>query len=223
MDYCVNALSGLYLIVTMLFKDIECLRTNVSMPSRAYTSLLQLCRRTSKKYNDKMCQCPLGLIPHCYHQQCCLLTQKHIVSMPSRAYTSLLHMERKEDLLWRRDVSMPSRAYTSLLQRLRRNRSSCKSYSVNALSGLYLIVTHLFLFGKLRYKSRVSMPSRAYTSLLRRGSFTDLISLLRCQCPLGLIPHCYCNVWHVGKRRHLYQCQCPLGLIPHCYSTPSKT
>ena len=68
MDYCVNALSGLYLIVTMLFKDIECLRTNVSMPSRAYTSLLQLCRRTSKKYNDKMCQCPLGLIPHCYLQ-----------------------------------------------------------------------------------------------------------------------------------------------------------
>ena len=90
MDYCVNALSGLYLIVTMLFKDIECLRTNVSMPSRAYTSLLQLCRRTSKKYNDKMCQCPLGLIPHCYEIKEKTYNWFCEVSMPSRAYTSLL-------------------------------------------------------------------------------------------------------------------------------------
>ena len=188
----------------------------VSMPSRAYTSLLRMIKIATikeltlgvnalsglylivTKLRKKLiigfvrCQCPLGLIPHCYP-------------------------DVNDVMNFILNVSMPSRAYTSLLQRLRRNRSSCKSYSVNALSGLYLIVTHLFLFGKLRYKSRVSMPSRAYTSLLRRGSFTDLISLLRCQCPLGLIPHCYCNVWHVGKRRHLYQCQCPLGLIPHCY------
>ena len=64
MDYCVNALSGLYLIVTdsSLWRVI-CNHT-VSMPSRAYTSLL----------------------PDNYY----LALDRPIVSMPSRAYTSLL-------------------------------------------------------------------------------------------------------------------------------------
>ena len=66
MDYCVNALSGLYLIVTdsSLWRVI-CNHT-VSMPSRAYTSLLHI--RKGKDNNALIkCQCPLGLIPHCYH------------------------------------------------------------------------------------------------------------------------------------------------------------
>ena len=64
--YGVNALSDLYLIATVRKEnDMKQDEAEVSMPSRACTSLLQeLCRRTSKKYND--------------------------VSMPSRACTSLL-------------------------------------------------------------------------------------------------------------------------------------
>ena len=105
---------GLYLIVTMLFKDIECLRTNVSMPSRAYTSLLRMIKIATikeltlgvnalsglylivTKLRKKLiigfvrCQCPLGLIPHCYPDVNDVMNFILNVSMPSRAYTSLL-------------------------------------------------------------------------------------------------------------------------------------
>ena len=85
------------------------------------------------------------------------------------------------------------------------------------------------------------MPSRAYTSFLRRDdiyiNFYDkygfnalsglyLISTKKAdeavnlinafQCPLGLIPHFYGDE---SKRKEVekYQFQCPLGLIPHFY------
>ena len=60
------------------------------MPSRASTSLL-LKNRFLAEYAFIVCQCPLGLVPHCYR-----VTQKEVyydqteVSMPSRASTSLL-------------------------------------------------------------------------------------------------------------------------------------
>ena len=62
-----------------------------------------------------------------------------------------------------------------------------------------------------------------------------------CQCPHGLIPHCYLNrvcecgigplgvnaltglyliaTWHNNENNDLEEvlCQCPHGLIPHCY------
>ena len=60
------------------------------MPSRAGASLLLFC--LEYKVDPKaVCQCPLGLVPHCY-----LEAAKEygdiidIVSMPSRASTSLL-------------------------------------------------------------------------------------------------------------------------------------
>ena len=111
---------------------------------------------------------------------------------------------------------MPSRAYTSLLLT---NKSALDALDicVNALSGLYLIVTfdqdcdykgidfrcqcplglipHCYNDYEeidLRANRTVSMPSRAYTSLLLIYFFLgNCDTNLVCQCPLGLIPHCY--------------------------------
>ena len=38
----------------------------VSMPSRASTSLLQNPVAAVRDENGEVCQCPLGLVPHCY-------------------------------------------------------------------------------------------------------------------------------------------------------------
>ena len=115
--------------------------TGVSMPSRASTSLLRatvLCQ-SSWGYT---CQCPLGLVPHCYVR------------------SAVVHSVNKDG------VSMPSRASTSLL--------------------LFRSVKDLRVIN-----SYVSMPSRASTSLLPAilGNIGRMTSL--CQCPLGLVPHCY--------------------------------
>ena len=37
----------------------------------------------------------------------------------------------------------------------------------------------------------MSMPSRASTSLLQKGDLTGIDPILACQCPHGLVPHCY--------------------------------
>ena len=88
----------------------------VSMPSRASTSLLRPERRVMLSI-DNVCQCPHGLVPHCY-------------------------------------------GFTIALA----------SY----------IAAH------------VSMPSRASTSLLREQSSSTYHSFrISCQCPHGLVPHCY--------------------------------
>ena len=88
----------------------------VSMPSRASTSLLHCnrCRRSKCLY---LCQCPHGLVPHCYRQLLKLLICSHLsVSMPSRASTSLLLRGLTVEQDYLQVVSMPSRASTSLLQ-----------------------------------------------------------------------------------------------------------
>ena len=38
----------------------------------------------------------------------------------------------------------------------------------------------------------------------------------RCQCPLGLVPHCY-EKGDKYVKETFKPCQCPLGLVPHCY------
>ena len=115
---------------------------HVSMPSRAYTSFLQSRRcnriRTCEKgvnalsglylistpkavvktVIDKMCQCPLGLIPHFYFAKASIHRLQISVSMPSRAYTSFLHQKGRVE-------------------------KYAINVSVNALSGLYLISTYL--------------------------------------------------------------------------------
>ena len=86
--------------------------------------------------------------------------------MPSRAYTSLLQDKiTAYATLYGVGVNALSGLY--LIVTLRKaSQSSLEQRSVNALSGLYLIVTeaesHFSSFQKF-----VSMPSRAYTSLLQ--------------------------------------------------------
>ena len=89
------------------------------MPSRASTSLLQRSPHVDSS-TYFMCQCPLGLMPHCYEPEdeepgsddtdrvnalsgCYLIStftkkfsivNQFIVSMPSRAVTSFLREER---------------------------------------------------------------------------------------------------------------------------------
>ena len=111
---------------------------------------------------------------------------------------------------------MPSRAYTSLLHGTITRTMISRRCCVNALTGLYLIATN---------------KNWEYVSMVH----------IRCQCPHGLIPHCYpikpkfelATVASVNALTGLYliatlkqagfttsemaACQCPHGLIPHCY------
>ena len=142
--------------------------------------------------------------------------------MPSRAYTSfLLSIMLLKDFTIRQ-VSMPSRAYTSFLQRniMNENLQVVLCQCPLGLIPHFYLATMIAVSGPI---ASVSMPSRAYTSFLRSKIYAVLKQLLSvCQCPLGLIPHFYCQSnW--GYTLALAKCQCPLGLIPHFYGTPSKT
>ena len=65
-------------------------KNNVSMPSRAYTSFLQVICDDANDSCKREFQCPLGLIPHFYCWIPVWLHRKRTaVSMPSRAYTSV--------------------------------------------------------------------------------------------------------------------------------------
>ena len=62
------------------------------------------------------------------------------------------------------------------------------------------------------------MPSRASTSLLQEtGLVMYNCAVQTCQCPLGLMPHCYHDAVPYSTNKHMILCQCPLGLMPHCY------
>ena len=60
------------------------------------------------------------------------------------------------------------------------------------------------------------MPSRASTSLLPQHIFWMRAWFVLCQCPHGLVPHCYAKGSEYFAN-HLALCQCPHGLVPHCY------
>ena len=133
---------------TSLLQDAKggCLQLyRVSMPSRASTSLLLWKLEVSSALRRAQCQCPHGLVPHCYQVKILIRFLSLIwVSMPSRASTSLLpsvSKKVKESFIY--GVSMPSRASTSLLLR-EAHYASCS------------------------FERDVSMPSRASTSLLLR-------------------------------------------------------
>ena len=92
------------------------------------------------------------------------------------------------------------------------------------ISGLYLISTIRPESKRRAFQSKVSMPSRAYTSfLLCQYVDGSIEAFVMCQCPLGLIPHFYLHRRGVSLASLRIRCQCPLGLIPHFYGTPSKT
>ena len=60
--------------------------------------------------------------------------------------------------------------------------------------------------------------SRAYTSFLPDAvPIAFQRAVLKCQCPLGLIPHFYKNISEDASLSKI-RCQCPLGLIPHFYA-----
>ena len=60
------------------------------------------------------------------------------------------------------------------------------------ISGLYLISTIRPESKRRAFQSKVSMPSRAYTSfLLCQYVDGSIEAFVMCQCPLGLIPHFY--------------------------------
>ena len=140
----------------------------------------------------KLYQCPLGLMPHCYLKEKLLkeistkLCQCPLGLVPHCYDGSSTWVDAKRRTM----VSMPSRASTSLLP------SDNPSWD------------------KKDYF--VSMPSRASTSLLPGWIDTDLHLCPMCQCPLGLVPHCYTLV-ESRRASGRTRCQCPLGLLPHFY------
>ena len=87
----VNALSGLYLISTKEnVYDYIAVTHRVNALSGLYLISTYI---NEPKYiwERRMCQCPLGLIPHFYLMHIsCYNKMDGIVSMPSRAYTSFL-------------------------------------------------------------------------------------------------------------------------------------
>ena len=93
-------------------------------------------------FNCAVCQCPHGLVPHCYPtvsgQR---FTRSSDVSMPSRASASLLRQLEAARAYGDVIVSMPSRASTSLLLGITYHIMIRTPIGVNALTGLYLIST----------------------------------------------------------------------------------
>ena len=88
-------------------------------------------------------------------------------------------------------VNALSGLYLISTRNMSRDQMMLLRLCVNALSGLYLISTservHMNLINFF-----VSMPSRAYTSFLRRKWIVcSGTGFGWCQCPLGLIPHFY--------------------------------
>ena len=73
----------------------------VSMPSRANASLL-LVTPEDMPMVVTTCQCPLGLMPHCYSRGEMIPMDLFVVSMPSRANASLLRVIMKAYKLLRK-------------------------------------------------------------------------------------------------------------------------
>ena len=66
------------------------------------------------------------------------------------------------------------------------------------------------------------VSTRGLAPMFSNRSTKNRLKVLRCQCPLGLIPHFY-RLWKLFKHdRSYWVCQCPLGLIPHFYEPAMK-
>ena len=85
---------------------------------------------------------------------------------------------------------MPSRAYTSLLPSAVLSANP-KAYRVNALSGLYLIVTHGEKGRSFMEKRCVNALSGLYLIVTTITNKSIFVQIVQCQFTLGLIPHCY--------------------------------
>ena len=110
------------------------------MPSRAYTSFLQIEVGPDVKYIIGV-NALSGLYLISTSLEDFLEATKEIVSMPSRAYTSFLQdMWSEENVDWRFCVNALSGLYL-ISTRCRFELWGLLDKSVNALSGLYLIST----------------------------------------------------------------------------------
>ena len=90
---------------------------------------------------------------------------------------------------------------------------------VNALSGLYLISTMIAKCQVGSIPICVSMPSRAYTSfLLKDGIVLDHYSR-ECVNALSGLYLISTQYLPMVKLSQAIKCQCPLGLIPHFYNS----
>ena len=120
------------------------------------------------KEEMEMCQCPLGLMPHCYDRGAVIArVEAETVSMPSRAVTSFLPWDRvTAERSKQHRVNALSGCYLI-------STGNCRcgferhNESVNALSGCYLISTMEAVRGSRQQDPHVSMPSRAVTSFLQ--------------------------------------------------------
>ena len=139
---CVNALSGLYLISTKSRNSTRLCRLSCV---NALSGLYLISTRKERLWNSlqrRLCQCPLGLIPHFYWNRSIPVPQvKWRVSMPSRAYTSFL----------------PVMYYNGYM-----TPDGCQC-PLGLIPHFYAFKTH----NLERFCKNVSMPSRAYTSFLR--------------------------------------------------------
>ena len=168
-QYSVNALSGCYLISTLLC------RFDIYNFSRSRVNALSGCYLISTEgamfaFNGR----------HYY------------VSMPSRAVTSFLPagpFNQDEDDQY--SVNALSGCYLISTLLCRFDIYNFSRSRVNALSGCYLISTEgaMFAFNGRHYY--VSMPSRAVTSFLPEYCNAKHFAHMMCQCPLGLLPHFY--------------------------------
>ena len=136
----------------------------MSMPSRASTSLLPG-KTTAKYVKPYLCQCPHGLVPHCYAKEGLPIADiADKVSMPSRASTSLL-----------RDIG-----YLII----------CGNKKCQCPHGLvpHCYETHVAEM-RLIYMCQCphGLVPHCYGIIKLIPAF--IISL--CQCPHGLVPHCY--------------------------------
>ena len=146
------------------------------------------------KEEMEMCQCPLGLMPHCYDRGAVIArVEAETVSMPSRAVTSFLPWDR-----------------------VTAERS--KQHRVNALLGCYLISTYTGVQqGDARTPCGVNALSGCYLISTEYSQRWSRILRSVCQCPLGLLPHFYGAVCKMECTQVDLACQCPLGLLPHFY------
>ena len=138
------------------------------------------------------CQCPLGLIPHFYHNSDGFSFGVLKCQCPHGLIPHFYLTGNDISVKQLSIVSMPSRASTSFLQRVSR---------VNRVTW-----------------SRCQCP-HGLVPHFYKNSFRDaMLGMDMCQCPLGLVPHFY-GPSEYHQYCEAASCQCPLGLVPHFYLT----
>ena len=139
-----------------------------------------------------MFQCPLGLIPHFYKEDvwkifirigCCVnaLSGLYLISTwnPDVSRMVLTTCQCPLGLIPHFYAKNESSGIQRLIER------------VNALSGLYLISTNNYHICKINVNNSVNALSGLYLISTKQQAQQQQEQIIKCQCPLGLIPHFY--------------------------------